>query len=194
MNSKYEGEISHHRSGLFILLVSVHSIKMTKNIIIPLVLMCLMSFPGWGVTYDDLVKREGLYYKKFSDIPFTGEMVRYHDNGQLWRKGNYKNGKEEGTWVYYWDNGQLRMKGNYTNGKEEGTWEYYHKNGQLKGNGDYRNGEKEGTWVWYWSNGQLDHKGDYKNGKKEGYWEFYDSNGNSDEYAGTYRNDKKFSD
>ena len=26
-----------------------------------------------GETMDDLVKREGIYYKKFTDVPFTGK-------------------------------------------------------------------------------------------------------------------------
>ena len=86
-----------------------------------------------GETLDDLVKRNGLYFKKFSDTPFTGKVTgkeqgnfkngvkegawtRYHKNGQLMSKGNYKNGKKEGAWVRYWGNGQLWLKGNYKNG------------------------------------------------------------------------------
>ena len=84
---------------------------MKKNIIIPLVLMCLMSFPSWGETSDDLVLRDGLYYEKFTAVPFTGEV-----EGK-W-KGSIKNGKREGTWVTYHDNGQLWNKGNYTNGEK----------------------------------------------------------------------------
>ena len=109
---------------------------MTKNIIIPLVLMCLMSFPSWGVTYDDLVERDGLYYKKFTDVPFTGEV-----EGK-W-KGSIKNGKREGTWVYYWGNGQLWKKGDYKNGKREGTWVYYYRDGSKNTrSGVYRNDKK----------------------------------------------------
>lgn len=42
--------------------------------IVPLVLMSLVSFPSWGETIDDLVEREGIYYKKFTDVPFTGKV------------------------------------------------------------------------------------------------------------------------
>ena len=38
----------------------------------------------------DLVERDGLTYKKFTDVPFTGEV----DEGL--RQGNYKNGGPEG--------------------------------------------------------------------------------------------------
>jgi hypothetical protein len=47
----------------------------------------------------DLVEREGLFYKKFSDVPFTGKTT---GNEQ----GSLKNGKKDGPWVYYHDNAQ----------------------------------------------------------------------------------------
>ena len=39
-------------------------------------------------------------------------------NGQLWRKGDYKNGKEEGSWVRYHEDGTVWEKytGTYENG------------------------------------------------------------------------------
>ena len=161
---------------------------MKKNIIIPLVLMCLMSFPSWGVTKDDLVRRNGLYYQKFTDVPFTGEV-----EGK-W-KGSIKNGLKEGTWVTYYDNGQLWGKGDYKNGDEEGTWVEYWKNGQLFSKGNYTNGKREGTWVYYWGNGQLWKKGDYKNGEREGTWVWYHRDGSKKtSWSGVYRNDKKVSD
>jgi antitoxin component YwqK of YwqJK toxin-antitoxin module len=136
-------------------------------------------------TMDDLVGREGLYYKKFTEVPFTGKItgksqgaikigkpdgawVEYHSNGQLFYKGNYKNGKEEGAWVGYHDDGQLFYKGNYKNGEEEGAWVYYHENGQLSSKGNYKNGEKEGAWVVYKKDGTVldDGTETYKNGEK----------------------------
>ena len=60
--------------------------------IIPLVLMSLVSFPSWGLDIDDLVMRAGLYYKKFTATPFTGEV----DEG-LYR-GSFTHGMREGSW------------------------------------------------------------------------------------------------
>jgi antitoxin component YwqK of YwqJK toxin-antitoxin module len=97
--------------------------------------MSLVSFPSWGLTMDDLVQREGLYYQKFTDVPFTGEI----DEGL--ERGNFKNGGQEGPWIGYWENGQLHFKGEYKNGKREGPWVEYYKNGQLLFKGNYRNGE-----------------------------------------------------
>ena len=80
----------------------------------------------------DLVEREGLFYKKFTDVPFTGEeqkefanwkkkpQVNYHDNGQLLEKGSRKNGKKDGPWVSYNKDRTVNLKftGTYKDGKK----------------------------------------------------------------------------
>ena len=86
--------------------------------IIPLVLMSLVSFPSWSETIEDLVVREGVWYKKFSDIPFTGVI-----DGRI--SGKFLNGKFNGLFTHYWENGQLQTKGVYLNGKKEGRWVYF---------------------------------------------------------------------
>lgn len=49
--------------------------------IIPLVLMSLVSSPSWGLSMDDLVERDGLYYKKFTDVPV---IVEIDDTTHVW--------------------------------------------------------------------------------------------------------------
>jgi hypothetical protein len=112
-------------------------------------------------TMDDLVGREGLYYKKFTEVPFTGKIT-----GKS--QGAIKIGKPDGAWVEYHSNGQLFYKGNYKNGEEEGAWVRYHYNGQLSSKGNYKNGEKEGAWVVYKKDGTVldDGTETYKNGEK----------------------------
>ena len=130
--------------------------------LITILFLSLLSSPSWSVYIYDFVEREGVYYKKFSDVPFTGEI-----DGEL-IKGSMKNGKQEGEWISYSPNGQLRSKGNYKNGKEEGAW------------------------VHYWSNGQLDFKGNYKNGKSEGAWVGFEEDGRVKEFmTGTFKNGVK---
>ena len=86
---------------------------MRTLVIIPMVLMSLVSFPSWGLTIDDLVEREGIYYKKFSNVPFNGEI-----EGKS--QGEFQNGKRDGFWINYHDNGQLLSKGDYKNGNRDG--------------------------------------------------------------------------
>ena len=110
---------------------------------------------------EDLVEREGVYYEKFTDVPYTGEVTGSE-------QGSFKNGKRDGAWVTYHENGQLQSKGNYKNGKWDGAWVYYHDHGQFWSKGNYKNGKKEGTWVDYQRDGTVWEfiTGTYKDGVK----------------------------
>lgn len=134
---------------------------MKSLFIIPLVLMSLVSSPSWALGMDDLVKRDGLWYQKFTATPFTGEV-----EGR-WR-GSIKNGKQEGSWEDYWPNGQLAMKGDYKNGKLDGSYESYSSSGQLLFKGNHKNGMREGFWESYHLDGSVLELlgGTYKNGVK----------------------------
>ncbi len=121
---------------------------------------------------NSLIQRDGLYYQKFTEEPFTGEVT-----GK--QRGKIVKGIREGTWVSYWDNGQLDYRGNYKNDKKEGTWVSYWDNGQLWDKGNIKNGKKEGRWVFYDSGGTKRITADTYG------W---------DEGSGVYRNGKKVSD
>jgi len=187
--------------------------------LLPILLLSLISCSSeteiidlTEINLDELVERGGVYYEKFSDIPFTGKVSGikqgemkngkregkwfeyYWTNGQLYEKGSYKNGKKEGEWVRYYENGSLSRKENYRNGLQEGERVGYHENGRLFSKGSYKNGKREGAWVYYFSNGQLSQKGIAKNGKKEGEWIAYHDNGTvKEEWAGTFKNGEKVS-
>jgi antitoxin component YwqK of YwqJK toxin-antitoxin module len=64
---------------------------------------------------DDLVIRNDLYYKKFTDVPFTGETQDYWVNGELWRKQYYKDEKADGLWERYSKDGSLEETRAYKN-------------------------------------------------------------------------------
>ena len=115
------------------------------------------------VTVDDLERREDGFYKKNTDVPFTGKTT-----GQT--QGTYKDGLLDGPYVSYYnnDNGQLCRKGHYKDGKKDGPWVGYYYNGQLMDKGHYKDGKKDGPWVSYHGDGTVDEKdtGTYKNGVK----------------------------
>ena len=146
-----------------------------KHILAPILLLVFL-FPSLALSeevvdyYDDLVQREGIFYKKFTDVPFTGKTTGL-------TQGTFKNGKRDGPWVLYYDNGGFLEKGTYKNGGYDGPWVKYHDNGQLNWKGDFKNGEKEGPWVIYYENGELRDKGDWKNGKRDGFWVWYHRDG-----------------
>ena len=89
------------------------------------------------VELNTLVNRKGFFYKKFSEVPFSGKITGTY-------QGTIRNGKEEGAWVAYWNNGQLLFKGNYKNGIKEGAWVSFSETGiRSKGlSGTFKNGNK----------------------------------------------------
>ena len=132
-----------------------------NRLIIPALVALLVSGPAWGETYFDLVQREGLYYKKSTEVPFSGTVTgRY--------QGKIKNGKRDGPWFRYHENGQLRFKGTFKNAKRVGPWVWYYNNGQLWSKGTYKNGRREGPWVINHNDGTVVKflTGTYKDGKK----------------------------
>ena len=123
----------------------------------------ICKFTGWNcsVNFKDLVRRDGLFFKKRTDNPYTGKSTGDE-------QGSLKDGKREGLWSSYYDEGQLSSKGNYKNGYSDGPWFHYYSNGQLQIKGNYKDGKKEGPWVYYGCDGTVDEKrtGNYKNGVK----------------------------
>ena len=78
------------------------------------ILVLLLGFTtpvhaGEEVTLDDLIQRDGIFYEKFSNVPFTGKVTGL-------QQGRFKNGFMEGPWVSCHENGQLNKKGNSKNG------------------------------------------------------------------------------
>jgi hypothetical protein len=126
---------------------------------ITILFISLLSSPSWSetLTIDDLVKTKGLYYKKFNDVPFTGEITGIES-------GEFKDGVRDGVWKIYHESGRLEIKGNFKDGKEEGLFEVYHQNGQLKEKGNFKDGEKDGLWELFNRDGTLERTDTYKDG------------------------------
>ncbi len=140
---------------------------------------------GEELRIDDLVEREGIYYKKFSDVPCSEKKTNQREqalkdfvfycpyaekgeNEQLQGAGHMTTGEREGPWIKYHENGQLESKGYIKNGMLEGPWVGYHKNGQLSIRGTYKDGRRVGIWIQYYEDGTIHEKytGIFENGEK----------------------------
>ena len=108
---------------------------------------------------DDLVERNDLYYKKFTNVPFNGEISGIES-------GKFKNGKKNGVWEWYYENGQLSTKVNYKDGEPEGFWESYHENGQLEYKGNVKDAKQDGLWEFFNKDGSLKKTETWKNGER----------------------------
>ena len=74
-----------------------------------LIISCLLfTSAGWSKTIDsdNLILKDGLYYEKFTDKPFTGKVT-----GE--EQGKIIKGKREGEWLTYYENGKLKYKINF---------------------------------------------------------------------------------
>ena len=119
------------------------------------------------VELEDLVRRDELYFRKFSVCPFTGWVKQETVRGWI------RDGKRDGEWFNFWDNGQLINRGLWLSGLRQGPWVGYFPDGKLHHKGSYSNGKRQGPWVSYFSNGKLHHNGSYLNGKRHGSWIIY---------------------
>ena len=57
--------------------------KLFKTLL-TILFISLLSSPSWSVTIGDLVERNGLYYEKFTDIPFTGKVTGKEQGDAEW--------------------------------------------------------------------------------------------------------------
>jgi hypothetical protein len=109
-------------------------------------------------TMEDMVKRHSLYYKKFTNVPFTGKIT-----GRV--QSYLKNGKWDGPYVEYWKNGQLKKNTTYVNGKRHGPYVIYWGNGEIYWKTTLVNGKRHGPYIEYNKDGTIKEKGRYENDK-----------------------------
>ena len=121
--------------------------------------------------FDYIVYRDGIFYGKFSEIPFTGKVL---GRG---RYGSLVNGTLDGEWQYYSHLGLPREVANFNNGVLEGEWKRFYSNRRLWEEGSYESEKKTGNWNVYWRNGKLMQTGRYEAGKKIGNWIKYNQDG-----------------
>lgn len=164
-----------------------------KLFLYPLILILSLILVGCEkkepVGQDDLVKRNGLYYEKFSEEPYTGEMIDWYEDGQLKEKGVYKEGLKTGLWEGFRKDGSQEYK-LYSKDGVNYDIETFHENGSLNVKGKVKDGEFEGLIKGYYKNGTLNVTENYKDGKKHGLWESFDVNGRH-ESSVCYQNDEE---
>ena len=134
---------------------------MNRVTLILTLMLSLVSFPSLGVDFDDLVERNGLFYEKLTDVPFTGKVTGT-------KQGFMKKGKREGEWKFYYGDNVLKAQGPYEQGKQNGTFTIYYDNAQVLYKGNYIHGAKEGRFDFYQKDGTVNKQksGIYRSGEK----------------------------
>ena len=114
---------------------------------------------------DEIVKRDDTFYRKFSNIPFSGHIESYHPNGQLKIIGDLSDGKKVGNWIEYYLSGIKKSEGEFANGKKDGPWVYYFLNANIKEKQFFIDGHKDGLWEKFDLHGTVVQTESYQNGK-----------------------------
>ena len=116
----------------------------------------ILPTSSWSesLTMDDLIERNNLFYEKFTDVPFSGE-IRNPEGGSELTVGHFENGKKDGFWRVYFGDGSLHSKKQYKDGKLNGRSEFYWQQGTSIIE-NYKNGKLDGRWEMYNENGILD--------------------------------------
>tara|TARA_Y100001960_G_scaffold332583_1_gene433667 strand:+ start:3333 stop:3704 length:372 start_codon:yes stop_codon:yes gene_type:complete len=89
------------------------------------VLLTVHTVLSETVDRKKLVVRNGILYKHFSSVPYSGIVT-----GQ-WA-GKLVDGKKFGPWKTYWLNGSLASEGKYISGGiKTGVWKHYDTDGRV---------------------------------------------------------------
>ena len=169
---------------LILIIVSV-LIFFTSSVAYSQNMICkVTSFFCKSVNFEEIIKKNGLYYKKYNSIPFTGKVIGKE-------MGFIQKGKKEGYWVGYNNNINLR----YTVIFKNGEWETGSYNGE--GTVTYENGDqyigqfigdqKYGQGTYTFSTGDK-YIGEWKNTIRYGEGVYNYSNGNR--YEGQFKDNK----
>ena len=118
-----------------------------------------------SIQIDEIVKRDDTFYRKFSNIPFSGHIESYHPNGQLKIVGDLLDGKKVGNWIEYYLSGIKKSEGQFANGKKDGAWLYYFLNANIKEKQFFIDGHKDGLWEKFDVHGTVVQTESYQNGK-----------------------------
>ena len=101
-----------------------------------------------AVDASKLVKRGGLIYERDSETPFTGVMVKNHENRQKAIEATYKDGKQEGLATTWYENGQKWSEATYKDGKQEGLMTGWYDTGQKAIEATYKDGKAGSDTKW----------------------------------------------
>jgi len=97
-----------------------------------LLILISFSFSQEPINYETtLIERDGLFYTKDTNKPYSGPVFTLYEDGQKKEEGSLKDGKmiSKTKWKWY-RNGQKKSEIHYKDGKKDGKWTYWYRNGQ----------------------------------------------------------------
>jgi len=129
------------RSSKNLLVASLES----KVLLYPFLLcfcFLLISCEKPPIDSNELVERDGVFYRKFSDTPFSGKVTGS-------KQGSVVDGNWEGTRLSFFENGNLKMSTNFLNGVKHGEEKKYQQDGKLTQVANFQNGIMHGEYRYF---------------------------------------------
>ena len=118
--------------------------KHTLLIITALMLVVGCSSPE-PINYEEtLNKRDGVFYTKDTNEPYSGQVFSLYDDGKKKEEGTIKDGRKDGEWTYWHYNGQKKREITYKDGELDGLWTRWYGNGQKMSERTYKDGKQIG--------------------------------------------------
>jgi antitoxin component YwqK of YwqJK toxin-antitoxin module len=138
-------------------------------IVLPLLLIVGCSSPE-PINYETtLVDREGVFYTKDTNKPYSGQVFSLYDDGKKKKEGTLKDGKMiTYKHIEWFDNGQKEWERTYKDGKKDGLITVWYGNGQKEEEGTYKGGKFDGLLTIWYQNGQKKSEMNWKDGTQDG--------------------------
>ena len=161
-----------------------------------LIILISFSFSQEPINYETtLIERDGLFYTKDTNKPYSGPVFTLYEDGQKKEEGSLKDGKmiSQTKWKWY-ENGQKNSEGTFKDGVPDELEMYWYENGQKYREITYQDGElineiywtedglDYGELIFYFKNGDIWKKGYLKDGKRDGEFIEYGLFGSRDIY------------
>ena len=93
------------------------------------------------------IKEISYHQKSWKKIELVKKET-YHENGQIKREGNFKDGELDGKMINYYENGKKRGEAFFKDGEENGKRIYYYENGQIGREGNFKDGKEISSKCW----------------------------------------------
>ena len=112
-----------------------------------------------------------------SENGFEGDLIGWHSNGKKSRESFFVNGKEHGILKSYYENGNLEIELEHQNGVETGIFRGYYENGNKSIDGTFFEGKKNRKFTSWYKNGQINEESNWVLDSLEGDFRLWDENG-----------------
>ena len=110
------------------------------------------SFDGEYLVFSDT---EAAPYRVDKNGLVTGNLITYHNNGQVETVGGMYKGEKNGLWTAWDEAGNKINEGQFMYGSKDGLWRVWDEQGTLRYEMHYRKGKRVHTWKVFNEDGVL---------------------------------------